>query len=42
MTVGYKERNGKILPVLKEERAEWFREDHLSLQKNWKNIWKMG
>lgn len=33
MTVGYKERNGKILPVLKEERAEWFREDHLSLQK---------
>ena len=42
MTVGYKERNGKILPVLKEERAEWFREDHLSLQKKLEEYLKNG
>lgn len=33
MTIGYKEKNGKILPVLKEDKAEWFRQDHLYLQK---------
>lgn len=42
MTVGYKEKNGKILPVLKEEKAEWFIEDHLYLQKKLEEYLKMG
>lgn len=33
MTIGYKEEGGRILPILKSERAEWFKEDHACLQK---------
>lgn len=32
MTQGYKELNGKIVPVLKQEKSEWFLQDHTILQ----------
>lgn len=34
MTVGYKEEHGRVYPMLKKEKAEWFRQDHFYLQKN--------